>query len=173
MFISQGADCMRKRMSRDWVKVLLITVSITVLSLVFLSALRCLNKIPITQNGMAILIKMLEPVSTIAVTEYVDKNMRLRIRASDPQQYKIRILKAPYQAVDLDLDKEGKIDISIPGNCYTSLSIFGFTYLEETPYKRPMVGIVKDKKIVRQFYIKEMETLPIDEQGYRTAYLSE
>jgi hypothetical protein len=158
---------------RNWVKVLLITVSITVLSLVSLGALRFSNKIPITQRGMAILFKMLEPVSTIALTNYMGKNLRLRIRASDPQQYKIRILKVPYQAIDLDLDKEGKIDISIPGGCYKSLSIFDFTYHEDTPHKRPMVGIVKDKRIVRQFYIKEMETLPIDKQGYRTAYLSE
>jgi hypothetical protein len=119
--------------------------------------------------GIIVLVVLLLGITGIALltrrTTYtlgMRSHLLLRIGISEPEQVRISVLDGKPQQPD----GQGRVVLDIPGFCTRSYYVFGIEYSGDNPWDSQSIQVIKHGTVRRMLSIKEIESLPKDDNGY-------
>jgi len=109
---------------------------------------------------------------TYALRTYnTPSEQQIRLAASAPQQYVIRVMAE--QPVDYPVADDGRVSFHVPRlprSC--DWRLFGLVKIRDgSPEGLPAIHVVRGERTIRLLSLRQLQKLPVDEQGYHVLSL--
>lgn len=94
---------------------------------------------------------------------------KLRVEASTPQEYMIRVA----EKTDYTVPADGRVIVDVPHlerGC--AMYLFGAVKVKDhSPYDVPAIHIKRGNHTIRKLSLNDLAKLPVDDEGYRLVKL--
>jgi hypothetical protein len=95
--------------------------------------------------------------------EYGDSSVTLWINTPQPQDYKVRVLRADWGFEVLD--QNGMVTLIIPGARIKTVSILGFKYPGDQHFTEPIVEVISGEAVVKRLSMDDLNRGPHKRDG--------